>query len=220
MSSTISAVLFDLDGTLLDTLDDLADSMNAVLHRLGLAGHPREAYRYFVGEGMEVLARRSLPQSLVTDTLVSECVELMRQHYGANWANKTKPYEGISEMLRRLGEEGMLLAVLSNKPHAMTVKVVNHFFPHQDFAAVWGARPEVSRKPSPDGALALAAELGISPGRVLYLGDTSIDMRTAKGAGMLAIGATWGFRTEEELVESGADAVVTHPLEVLGFLKG
>jgi len=220
MSLEFRAVLFDLDGTLLDTLADLANSMNFVLDRLGFAGHPQESYRYFVGDGIEMLVRRSLPQALLTDSLVREGIELMRRQYGAHWAEKTRPYPGIKELLHNLQKEKIELSVLSNKPHSMTVKVVNHFFSPHCFSAVYGARPQVAKKPSPDGALVLAEELGISPGHFLYLGDTSIDMRTAKAAGMFAIGAAWGFRTVEELVESGADAVARHPLEIMSFLKG
>ncbi len=209
------AILFDLDGTLLDSLADLADSMNRVLAALGFPGHPLASYRYFVGDGVEMLVRRSLPQKEVVEARVKQGVAMMREDYGRNWATKTRPYPGIVEMLDRLRELGCTLAVLSNKPHVMTVRVVDHFFPNQPFAKVWGARQEIPRKPSPQGALSLARELGILPRQFLYLGDTNTDMKTATGAGMKAIGAAWGFRTVEELVESGADQVVAHPRELI-----
>ena len=141
------AVLFDLDGTLLDSLEDLADSMNRVLGVMGFPGHPLASYRHFVGDGVEMLVRRSLPQQETAEALVQDGVALMRQEYGRNWAAKTRPYEGIVEMLAGLRDLGGVLAVLSNKPHTMTVKVVEHFFPLQPFAEVWGARPEFPKKP-------------------------------------------------------------------------
>lgn len=209
------AVLFDLDGTLLDSLEDLADSMNRVLAAMGFPAHPVSSYRYFVGDGVEMLVQRSLPPEKIEESRVQEGVAMMRQDYGRNWATKTGPYPGIVEMLDRLRELGCILAVLSNKPHAVTVEVVDHFFPDKPFAAVWGSRQEIARKPSPQGALALASELGILPQDFLYLGDTNTDMLTAKGAGMRAIGAAWGFRTVEELADSGADKIVAHPREVV-----
>ena len=165
-----------------------------------------------------MLVRRSLPPKEVSDGLVRDCVELMRQEYGRNWATKTRPYDGVVAMLDQLQDYGAVLAVLSNKPHAMTVKVVEHFFPARSFAAVLGARPGVPKKPSPQSALELARQLGIRPQHFLYLGDTDTDMRTAKAAGMRAIGAAWGFRTVEELLHSGADKVVRHPAEMLDLL--
>lgn len=211
------AVLFDLDGTLLDSLADLADSMNNVLAAMGFPRHPLAAYRYFVGDGVEMLVRRALPPEEVSAQKVKDGIALVRQEYGRNWAVKTRPYEGIVELLEELRGLGCTLAVLSNKPHAATVEVVDHFFPDRPFVAVWGAREKIARKPSPQGALLLARELGISPEQFLYLGDTDTDMRTAKGAGMKAVGAAWGFRTVGELQESGADAVIYRPQEMLSL---
>lgn len=209
------AILFDLDGTLLNSLQDLADSMNRVLAAMGYAGHPLAAYRYFVGDGVEMLVRRSLPREEVVEARVREGVDRMHEEYGHNWAIKTRPYDGIVEAIGRLRELGSTLAVLSNKPHAMTVKAVEHFFPDHPFAAVWGARPDIAKKPSPEAALLIARQLDILPRQFLYLGDTDTDMRTAKGAGMTAVGAAWGFRTVEELLGSGADTVLSQPWEMI-----
>ena len=146
---TYKAILFDLDGTLINSLEDLADSMNRVLAAMGFPCHPLASYRYFVGDGVEMLVRRSLPAREVGEEAVKRGVALMRKDYGSNWATKTRPYNGIVELLGRLKEFGCILAVLSNKPHAMTVKVVDHFFSDHPFTAVRGASPEVAKKPSP-----------------------------------------------------------------------
>jgi len=219
MNSKFRAVLFDLDGTLLNTIEDLSDSMNRVLTILGFPGHPVEAYRYFVGEGMEMLVRRSLPASEMDEETVDNCLALMRGEYDSHWHDKTRPYPGIEELLTALPHHATSLAVLSNKPHEMTVKVINHFFPKTPFAAVWGARPGMAKKPSPQGALLLAEELGLAPENFLYVGDTATDMQTARRAGMTAVGAAWGFRTVEELLGSGADCIAEQPLEIVQLLR-
>lgn len=217
-NSGFQAVLFDLDGTLLNTLDDLADSMNAVLAGMGMPTHSRDAYRYFVGDGLEILARRVLPQDNLNQTTIQRCVDGMRTQYQTHWADKTVPYEGISELLDALTSRGLQLTILSNKPDDFTRLMVNHFLPAWDWKIVRGARPETPKKPNPDGALAIAGELKLAPAQFLYLGDTNTDMRTAIAAGMTPLGALWGFRTREELEEAGAQAVLQHPLELLNFL--
>lgn len=213
------AILFDLDGTLLDTIDDLRDAMNLVLRQMGHATHPREAYKYFVGNGMEVLAKRALPAAARDQPTVARCVALMREEYGRRWRQRTRPYEGISELLTTLRGLGMRLAVLSNKPHDLTLATVEHFFPDRPFTIVRGAKDDVPKKPDPTGALQVAKLLGIAPPATLYLGDTSIDMQTARAAAMYPVGAAWGFRTPEELQASGAAAIIGHPLELVGLAE-
>ncbi|NLG84752.1 MAG: HAD family hydrolase [Firmicutes bacterium] len=210
------AVLFDLDGTLLDTLEDLADSMNAVLCRMGFPAHPVESYRYFVGDGMEILVRRALPEGKRGDEeTVRACVEAMRAEYGRRWAEKTRPYEGIPTLLEVLRASGILLAILSNKPEEFTRLAVAHFFPNRPFAAVRGLLPGGPRKPDPAGALAIAAELDLPSSSFVYLGDTGTDMETAMAAGMYPVGALWGFRTAEELLAHGAKKLITKPTGLL-----
>lgn len=212
------AVLFDLDGTLLDTLDDLADSMNRVLARMKLPVHPTEAYKYFVGDGMEKLAQRVLPETAGDSATIQRCIENMKQEYGAHWADNSKPYEGIPEMLDSLREQGMRMVILSNKPDNFTKATVEHFFGKNLFEIVAGARPEIKKKPDPAGAILIADKIGLDPGEFLYLGDTATDMKTAVRAGMFPLGALWGFRTADELQESGAKKLLAAPGDILKLL--
>lgn len=211
----VRAILFDLDGTLLDTLSDLADSMNAVLAGMGFAPHPHDAYRHFVGDGMEALAHRVLPQGQRTSASIERCLNDMRARYRDHWADKSAPYPGIAELLTALSERQLSLNVLSNKPDELTRLMVDRFLPHWPWDQVRGARPEIMKKPDPSAAMAIADQLGLAPGQFLYLGDTNTDMRTAIAAGMTPIGALWGFRDRQELVTSGAKAVIDHPLDLL-----
>ena len=214
----IKAVLFDLDGTLLDTLTDLADSMNVVLSGFGFSMHSREAYRYFVGDGMEMLAHRVLPEEQRTPSMIQRCAEAMRVRYQEHWADSSAPYQGVPELLDALIRRDLCLNILSNKPDDFTRLMVNHFLPDWRWNQVRGARPEMPRKPDPVGALAVAEQLNFAPHQFLYLGDTNTDMRTATAAGMYPVGALWGFRTRQELDESGAKTVLHHPLDLLQLL--
>ena len=212
------AVIFDLDGTLLDTLADLADSMNASLQQLGYPTHPQEAYRYFVGDGMRQLARRVLPADQVDESKVETVVRLMSAEYDKRWHVKTKPYPGMEETLDHLAAAGLKLAVLSNKPDAFTKLMTPVLLPRGKFRLVLGARPGVPIKPDPQAALEIAGSLGVRPDKILYIGDTGTDMRTANAAGMNAVGAAWGFRTVEELSHSGAKWIFHCPGEILQLL--
>ena len=213
-----SAVLFDLDGTLVDSLDDLADAMNTVLGRNGFLPHPVDAYRYFVGDGMEMLVRRALPEARRDEGTVSRCLGEMKGEYEERWACKTRPYPGIPELLSALAGRGIPMAVLSNKPEDATLGVVERLLCSWTFAAVCGARPGLPKKPDPSGALEIASRLGIAPEAWVYAGDTGTDMKTANAAGMFAVGVLWGFRGAEELTAAGARILVRHPLDVLGCL--
>lgn len=209
----ISACLFDLDGTLLDTLNDLADSMNRVLAAMGFPCHPTGAYRHFVGDGMSKLVERVLPEN-ASSFIQDECRERMMTEYANSWAVKTAPYPGIIELLGFIEDRSLPMAVFSNKPDQFTIQMCRHFFPGTRFASVHGFREEIPRKPDPAGALATAKKMGIPTGQVLYLGDTATDMRCARGAGMIATGVLWGFRDRVELVGNGAELIVTTPDEV------
>lgn len=212
-------VLFDLDGTLVDSLTDLADSMNRVLTRQGLPTHPVQAYRYYVGEGIVTLVQRALPAEARQEDLVQDCARKMRQEYALHWADTTSPYPGIAELLDALAGRGVEMAILSNKPDELTRQVVEALLPEWHFAAVAGARETIPRKPDPAGALRIANLLRREPPDFLYLGDTSTDMQTARAARMFAIGALWGFRTADELKEHGAQALLSVPMELCPLLE-
>jgi phosphoglycolate phosphatase len=216
-AGALAAILFDLDGTLLDTLADLADSTNRCLARLGLPGHPVEAYRYFVGDGLTNLALRTLPVERRDPGTVEALKDLFNRDYHEHWADRTRPYEGITGLLDALSALGRPMAILSNKPHAFTVEMVRHFFSAWKFAAVFGARDSHPRKPDPAAALEASAAMGLSPAQLLYAGDTGTDMETARNAGMFAVGVLWGFRPRAELLDSGAQALVSRPAELLAF---
>ncbi len=214
----LRAAIFDLDGTLLDTIEDLTDSMNAALTALDLPLHTAAECRNLVGDGLATFIRRALPERLRMDEAAAARLdERMRTEYKARQALKTKPYPGVAEMLAGLARIGIPHAVLSNKPHASTLSVVARYFPGHPFRIVLGARDGVPVKPDPGGALEIAALMGLPPADILYLGDTNTDMRTAVAAGMFAVGALWGFRTRDELLANGARALAARPQDVLGF---
>ncbi len=213
------AVVFDLDGTLLDTLDDLGDSMNSVLDRHGLPVHDLESYKYMIGDGVEFLVRRALPGSMDDPETVSRFVSEYRAEYEKNWNNRTSPYDGIIELIESLHSLKLRLAVLSNKPHDFTEICVREFLPFEKFDIILGHRPGRNPKPDPDGAIEIAAFLKISPERILYLGDTDVDMKTAVTAGMYPVGVLWGFRTGDELKNNGARILIEKPKDILKLLE-
>ncbi len=212
------AILFDLDGTLLNTLTDLAHAMNATLEAMGFAPHPVEAYKYFVGDGVENEAKRALPKDRLGPHTISECVELARAEYARCWHENTRPYHGIGELLGNLTQRGVVMAILSNKPDDFTKLMVERLLPDRQFEIVRGAIDGVPIKPDPAAALAIAKQLKIPPKNFLYLGDTNTDMKTAINAGMHPVGATWGFRTADELTQNGAKTLIHHPTALLNIV--
>ncbi len=211
------AVLFDLDGTLLDTLEDIGGAMNHILEEKGLPTHEMDDYRYFVGEGAAILVKRALPEKNRNEETIGECLEAFKKYYASNWQVKTKPYEGVPEMLDALRARNYKLAILSNKPHEFTKLCAEELLPKWNFDLVFGMRDAVPPKPDPAGALEVAEGLKLLPSDFLYAGDTAIDMKTASAAGMFPLGVLWGFRTREELIENGAKALINHPLALLDF---
>ncbi|MFH0911176.1 MAG: HAD family hydrolase [Planctomycetota bacterium] len=218
MTMRFKAVLFDLDGTLLDTLQDIATSGNTALAAEGFPVHPVEAYKRFVGDGMEELVRRALPEAHRDDATVSRALKSMKQAYREHWADTTRPYPGVPEMLTGLTERHIPMAILSNKPEASTRLCAERLLAEWSFVLVRGARPEVPRKPDPTAAKRIAEGLRLQPEEVLYLGDSGTDMRTASTAGMFPAGALWGFRTAEELLQSGARALLEQPQDIIKLL--
>ncbi len=216
-SARFHAVIFDLDGTLLDTLADIAFSANAVLEQLGLPGHADNDYRQFVGEGVARLFEKALPSERRDRETIERCVEAFGATYGANWNVRTTLYEGIPELLDALTAKKTFMAVLSNKPHDFTVRCIEHYFSSWNFRAVFGQRDGIPRKPDPAGAREIVELLRLPREQVAYLGDSSIDMQTAQNAGLFAVGAAWGFRSVEELREAGASDIVAKPQELLHY---
>lgn len=212
------AVVFDLDGTLLDTLDDIANSMNSILTNAGYPAHPKEAYRYFIGEGLEALVRKTLPEKDSNPENIAKYFGQMKTVYHERWNEKTKPYEGIKETLKELNTKNIPVCVFSNKAHEFTSMMVNELLAEYEFAVVKGSFPGIPKKPDPTVALAMAKELNVLPQNILYIGDTDTDMQTANNAGFYPVGALWGFRTADELTTNGAKTLIKHPLEILKLL--
>jgi phosphoglycolate phosphatase len=214
----VRAVLFDLDGTLLDTLEDIGRSANETLEELGFPPHPIESYRQFIGDGLLMLFRRALPAGVDATAVIDRCVGGFRKSYGRSWNVATRPYPGIPELLDGLVTRSLGMAVLSNKPHTFTVQCVNELLPRWPFRVVFGNREGFPRKPDPSEARRIATLLDVAPEQMVYLGDSSVDMTTARRASMTPIGVAWGFRTVDELQASGAVRIITHPLDLLKLL--
>jgi phosphoglycolate phosphatase len=212
-------VIFDLDGTLIDSLADLADSVNAVLSQSGLPTHPIDAYRHFVGDGFATLVRRALPQEIAESAAADTYRQRMHEEYGRRWLNKTVPYPGIVEMLAELERLSVQSAILSNKPDAATRHITRVLFPNHPFVLVRGGLTDTPLKPDPAGAVKMLQQLNREPRDTLYVGDTNTDMRTGKSAGLKTLGVSWGFRPVEELVESGADAIVDQPSQIIAHVR-
>lgn len=216
----IKACIFDLDGTLTNTLPTISYYGNAALEKNGFSPFDEERYKYFIGNGAKTLVERMLrAQESMSEENLARVFGDYNSAYNQAPLYKTAVYEGILPLLSALKERGVRTAVLSNKPDFATRSVVEHFFSSL-FNVAHGAREGIPLKPAPDGALALMAELGIcDPAEILYVGDTSVDMDTGKAAGFYTVGVLWGFREREELEAHGADAIVSHPSEILNYVK-
>lgn len=216
IQAAFKAIIFDLDGTLIDTIDDLYHTVNSMLREKKLPEHPRNSYLTMVGDGIRRLIERALPLELAKDeTYVDRMVLAFNEAYKANWNNYTQPYEGITSLLKQLSDRKLQLGVLSNKPQEFTDLCVDYFFPHIIFDKVVGARDNVPKKPDPYAALDMATLFNVMPAEILYVGDTSIDMHTAINAGMFPVGVEWGFRSREELLTAGAKVIIQYPEELL-----
>ncbi|MEM7699347.1 MAG: HAD family hydrolase [Verrucomicrobiota bacterium] len=220
MSSEPVGVLFDLDGTLLDTLQDLADSGNEVVRAWGFPEHPVDAYRTFVGSGMRHLVQAIFPSEHrpESDAAIDEILEEYRAAYSRNWQRNTVPYPGVTELLDQLRDDGIPFGVVSNKAHDFTQKCVEAFLPDWEWGPVMGHREGFEKKPDPASALEAAAAMGVSPGRCCFVGDSDVDMETGKNAGMVPVGVSWGFRSVEELRAHGAAEILDQPGSLVSLL--
>lgn len=213
------AVIFDLDGTLVDTILDIANSMNRVLQSMKLPSHDLSKYYYFVGAGMKELCKRALPENMQDEENVLKFRQLFNQDYNENWHNETKAYQGICELLMYLQQNDKQIAILSNKPEKFCQLFVDYYFPKVDFALVKGNVDHIPPKPDPAGGEIIINNLGLKAEDIFFVGDSDIDMQTAKNCGFTGIGAEWGFRTKKELVEAGAKLTFTKPSDLLNYLK-
>lgn len=214
-----NAIIFDLDGTLVDSINDLANAMNHVLRTMNLPTHDTQQYKFFVGNGIRKLVERALPDTERTSANIELCYQKMICYYREHCFDCTTPYEGISELLDFLRHEQFRICILSNKADELAKKIAEKLFPKGTFDIVRGALPTVPRKPDPTAAIDITKQLGIAPNNMLYIGDTNIDIATAKGASMFAVGCTWGFRSRAELEAAHADLIIDHPQELITFLN-
>jgi phosphoglycolate phosphatase len=215
-----NGVIFDLDGTLADTLDDIAGSVNRVLLAHGYPVHPVNDYKLLVGRGLDNLVSQSLPPISRQPALVAKCLSEMIGDYTIHCLDNTHLYEGITALLEELTALGLKLAVFSNKAESLTQKIVSHLIGDIQFIRVMGARSDFPKKPDPTGALFISEQMDIPPINIIYMGDSDVDMIMANRAGMFAMGVLWGFRTREELLANGAKALLNHPLEMLKIIEG
>ena len=212
------AVIFDLDGTLLDTLEDLADSCNAALRTYGFPERTLEEVRRFVGNGLTRLMELALPGGKGS-AYFGECLDLLRKHYAANCQSKTKPYGGVLELLGALQQRGIASAVVSNKPDAQVKQLCRTYFaPFVDESCALGDAEGRRRKPAPDMVLQVMSVLGVQSDEAMYVGDSEVDLQTARNAGLLCVSATWGFRDEAFLLQHGATALAHTPEDVLRYI--
>ncbi len=216
---TYQGVIFDLDGTTLDTIADLTDSVNEAMELYHFPTRTQEEYKQIVGRGFRNLILDSLPEEKRDPAIVDQVLTLFLEAYQRNFCRKTKPYPGIVPLLETLRDRGILMAINSNKGMKYTDVLISQNFPGIPFIAVCGEREHVPKKPDPTSALEIAGKMALSPGEVLYVGDTRTDMQTAHNAGMDCAGVLWGFRDREELIAHKATYLVTEPAELLQFFQ-
>ena len=214
----IKAVLFDLDGTLVDTLEDLADAVNFALSKYGFPTHELHKFNYFVGNGMKNLIERSLPEEGVDEETFQKVFDAFYNYYSVHYLDKTYVYSGFEEVLNTLKIKGIKLAVVSNKRHEMTEAIIDKQLVGY-FDAVTGQRPDYPVKPDPTLALKIIDDLGATPAECVFVGDSGSDAVTARNIGCKGVGVLWGFRTEEELLENGAHYIAKEPKDILNIIE-
>ncbi|CAC9973940.1 HAD family hydrolase [Flavobacterium panici] len=210
-------IIFDLDGTLVDSLHDISDAMNIVLKSLNYPTHTYDTYQYFIGSGLRNLVSKALPATNNSDEQIEICFECMVNEYREMCTVKTKPYEGILELLDNLTSQNIKLAVFSNKADELTKKIASEIFPDYFDTAV-GLSTEALKKPNPFEAVEISKNWNLKPEEILFVGDSDIDMQTAVNANMFPVGVAWGYRTEEELKNSGAKLVINNASELIEIL--
>lgn len=209
------AVIFDLDGTMLDTIGDIANPVNLVLSRYGFPTHKIEDFRSLIGNGISQLVYRALPSDVAESTSYRKILNEVWEEYRLHLNKSTIPYDGIYGLLDSLAEKGIKLNILSNKADEFMDEVVSKFFSKWNFELVFGARHGIPLKPDPYSAFEIINEMGFDASQCVFIGDSDVDMQTANNAGMYAVGAAWGFRTRGELLANGANLVIEHPSELM-----
>lgn len=210
-------IIFDLDGTLVNSLEDISDAMNTVLTGLNYPTHSYDTYQYFIGSGLRNLVSKALPASNNSEEQIEICFDYMINEYREVCTIKTKPYQGIVELLDNLVSRNIKLAIFSNKADEFTKKIASEIFPRHFNAAI-GLSTEELKKPNPIEAIKISKNWNMKPEEILFVGDSDIDMQTAINANMFPVGVSWGYRTEEELIANGAKMVINSPLDLLHVL--
>ena len=212
-------MIFDLDGTLVDSLPGIAASLNHALRKNGFPEHPKKAVRGFIGNGSRILVKRAIPAQS-PDALVDAIEADFKVHYDETWSQGTHIYPEISGLLTTLKSQGHPLAILSNKPDPFTRSIVQALFPEVVFAAVIGQRPGIPHKPDPTGALEISTLLNLEPGNCMIIGDSTIDIHTARAAGMKAVSVSWGYHDVPPLLAESPDAMLASPGRLLDLIPG
>jgi len=218
MKHLYKAIIFDLDGTLLNTLGDIATCMNKVLSEKGFPTHKKDKYRIFVGDGLKELVERALPEKAIKPSLIKECMDDFESHYAIKWDELTKPYDGISRLIQYLKGKNIPMGILSNKPHRFTIEMSKHYFGDDCFKIIQGVKEGITPKPDSSSCLRMARFFDLAPENILFLGDSDTDMMAARSAGIFPIGAGWGFRGEQELKKAGAAIVINNPDELMEYV--
>lgn len=211
------AVIFDLDGTLLNSLGDLAAASNYGLKKCGYPTHEVDEYKTFVGDGRYKLIERVLPEVERVSETIDKVLALFNEYYGEHMIDMTRPYEGIAQLLDELKVQGIKIAVVSNKPHEFTTEIVKKFFGDR-FDIIFGQREGYKAKPDPSAVLEVIKEFGLSKEECVYVGDSNVDIKTAKNSGLKSVGVLWGFRSKEELEKEGADYIAVNVDELKNII--
>lgn len=211
-------VIFDLDGTLLNTIEDLGNAANYALSLNGYPTHSLASYPFFVGNGVRNLIRKALPDDMRTDSIIESLLKDFKEYYNEHNTDCTKPYDGIEELLRNLQDNGVKIAIASNKYQQATEKIIAHYFGDIDFVAVYGQREGVNVKPDPSVVFSILSDAKVPKSEVLYVGDSGVDMETARRACVDSVGVTWGFRSEKELNEYHADMIVNKASDIFDIV--
>lgn len=212
----ITTIIFDMDGTVLNTLDDLTDSVNYVFSKFGLPARSRDEYRQFFGNGIGYAMKCAAPEG-TPDSLIEEMIPVFKEYYDIHCLDKTGPYDGIIDLMKELRDSGCKMAIVSNKIDSAVKELNERFFSEYVSVAI-GERPGVSRKPAPDTVFAALAELGSSTDEAVYIGDSEVDLMTAKNSNLPCIAVLWGFRDRDFLIKNGASAFAKTPEDIISYL--